>query len=74
MLLFHPNYDVSLLLHYENLRCWYSLEAPRRGASNENPQHMVSCRNKYNRYSSYMELGVIPESDNKTIYYPFCCI
>ena len=25
---------------------WYSLEAPRRGASNEYPQHMFSWRNK----------------------------
>ena len=25
---------------------WYSLEAPRRGASNEYPQHMFSLRNK----------------------------
>ena len=25
---------------------WYSLEAPRRGASNEFPQHMFSWRNK----------------------------
>ena len=25
---------------------WYSLEAPRQGASNEYPQHMFSLRNK----------------------------
>ena len=25
---------------------WYSLEAPRRGTSNEYPQHMFSLRNK----------------------------
>ena len=25
---------------------WYTLEAPRRGASNEYPQHMFSWRNK----------------------------
>ena len=25
---------------------WYSLEAPRRGTSNEYPQHMFSWRNK----------------------------
>ena len=30
----------------DNIRCWYSLEAPRRGASNEYPQHMFSLRNK----------------------------
>ena len=27
---------------------WYSLEAPRRGTSNEYPQHMFSSRNKKN--------------------------
>ena len=27
---------------------WYSLEAPRRGASNEYPQHMFLWRNKKN--------------------------
>ena len=27
---------------------WYSLEAPRRGASNEYPQHMFLWRNKEN--------------------------
>ena len=27
---------------------WYSLEAPRRGASNEYPQHIFSWRNKKN--------------------------
>ena len=29
---------------------WYSLEAPRRGASNEYPQHMFSCRSTKNIY------------------------
>ena len=31
-----------------NICCGYSLEAPRRGASNEYPQHMFSWRNKKN--------------------------
>ena len=30
----------------ENIYYGYSLEAPRRGASNEYPQHMFSLRNK----------------------------
>ena len=30
----------------ENICCGYSLEAPRRGASNEYPQHMFLSRNK----------------------------
>ena len=31
---------------------WYSLEAPRRGASNEYPQHLFSWRNKKNTMGS----------------------
>ena len=33
--------NVFLFLH-KNICCGYSLEAPRRGASNEYPQHMFS--------------------------------
>ena len=32
----------------KNICCRYSLEAPRRGASNEYPQHTYSSRNKKN--------------------------
>ena len=41
---------------------WYSLEAPRRGASNEYPQHMFSWINKKNigafqlKNAPYLEL------------------
>ena len=43
------------MLH-ENMCCGYSIEAPQRytlkvpqrGAFNEYPQHMFSCRNKQN--------------------------
>ena len=47
-----PRYGVPrklffLFLH-ENVCCGYSLEVPRRGASNEYPQHMFSCRIKKN--------------------------
>ena len=31
---------------HENIRCGYSIEAPRRCASIEYPQLMFSCRNK----------------------------
>ena len=34
---------------------WYSLEAPRRGASNEYPQHMFSLWNKKNIDSFLVE-------------------
>ena len=37
---------IFFLFHHENICCGYSLEAPRRGASNEYPQHMFSWRNK----------------------------
>ena len=38
----HNSFLISLQKHM----LWYSLEAPRRGASNEYPQHMFSWRNK----------------------------
>ena len=31
---------ISFLFLYKNIRCGYSLEVPRRGTSNEYPQHM----------------------------------
>ena len=34
------------LISPQKICCGYSLEAPRRGASNEYLQHMFSCRNK----------------------------
>ena len=37
---------ISFLFLNKNICCGYSLEAPRRGASNEHPQHMFSLRNK----------------------------
>ena len=37
---------IFFLLLDENICCGYSLEAPRRGTSNEYPQHMFSSRNK----------------------------
>ena len=42
-------YSFFLFLH-KNIRCGYSLEAPRRGASNEYPQRLFSWRNKKNIY------------------------
>ena len=35
------------LLPHKSICCWYSLEAPLWGASNEYPQHMFSCRCYY---------------------------
>ena len=36
---------IFFLFLHENIRCGYSLEAPRWGASSEYPQHMFSWRN-----------------------------
>ena len=42
-------YPVNIfLISPQKHMLWYSLEAPRRGASNEYPQHMFSWRNKKN--------------------------
>ena len=52
---------------------WYSLEAPRRGASNECPQHIVLLRNQYFSAEKlpYLEPYVVlffrPEEDPDTI-------
>ena len=43
---------IFTLFVHENICCRYSLEAPRRGASNEYPQHMYSRRNKKYQYFS----------------------
>ena len=37
---------MSFLFLLENICCGYSLEVPRRGASNEYPQQMILWRNK----------------------------
>ena len=47
---FNPKVLILFLLLHENICYGYSLEAPRRGASNEYPQHMFSWRNKKNIY------------------------
>ena len=35
----------------KNIDCWYSLEPPWRGGSNEYPQSMFWNKNKKNRYT-----------------------
>ena len=62
-----------LFLH-ENIYCWYSLEAPRRGASNEYSQYMFLWRNEKNsgtfwlKKASYLELCLLlciaPDKDS----------
>ena len=37
---------IFFLFLHENIYCGYSLEVPRRGVSNEYPQHMFLWRNK----------------------------
>ena len=46
---------------YTNTCCWYSLEVPHRGASNEYPQHMFSWRNKKKCQSFWLEKIVLME-------------
>ena len=43
-----PKIDIFLISRRK--RCGYSLEAPHRGTSNENPQPMFSLRNKKSIY------------------------
>ena len=37
----------------QNIDCWYSLEPPRWGGSNEYPQYMFLSRNKKNNVYPY---------------------
>ena len=37
------------LISAQNIDCWYSLELPHRGSSNEYPQSMLLSRNKKNK-------------------------
>ena len=41
------NSDI-FLISAQNIDCWYSLEPPQRGGSNEYPQSMYLSRNKKN--------------------------
>ena len=52
---FHPkneNFQIKILIFFnisaQNIDCWYSLEPPRRGGSNEYPQSMFLNWNKKN--------------------------
>ena len=50
---YHPKNEIDKNFWYfhisaQNIDCWYSLEQPRRGGSNEYPQSMISSRNKKN--------------------------
>ena len=49
---------ISFLFPDENICCGYSLEAPRRGASNGFPQHMFLSRNKKKILCGYPILSV----------------
>ena len=58
-----------------NIDCGYTLEPPRRGGSNENPQSMFWIRNKKNRYTPanpsfffYTKLGF------KGVYFSWTCL
>ena len=39
------------LIFAQNIYCWYTLEPPQRGGSNEYPQSMFWSKNKKNMYT-----------------------
>ena len=43
-------FDIFLIFA-QNVDCWYTLEPPRRGGSNEYAQSMFWSKNKKNRYT-----------------------
>ena len=78
VLAFNKKVRIFLLFLKENICCGYSLEAPRRGASNEYPQHIFLLRNNKKRISliwrddnnannlnSYMKKGLIACANNE---------
>ena len=48
---FSPKLLIFFLFLHESICCWYSLEAPNGGASNEYPQYMFLWRNKKNGHA-----------------------
>ena len=48
-------YPVNIFISPRKHMLWYSLEAPRRGASNEYPQYMFLRRNKKNINTFWIE-------------------
>ena len=51
------SFQIKILIFFhisaQNIDCGYSLEPPRRGGSNENPQSMFLSRNKKNNVYPY---------------------
>ena len=45
---FQTKIQIFFHISAQNIDCWYSLEPPRRGGSNDNPQSMFLSRNKKN--------------------------
>ena len=43
-------FDIFLIFA-QNIDCWYTLEPPQRGGSNEYPQSMFWSKNKKNMYT-----------------------
>ena len=48
---FHWKFFYIFLIFAQNKDCGYTLEPPRRGGSNNNPQSMFWSKNKKNRYT-----------------------
>ena len=46
---------LSQILH-KSICCWYSLEVPPQGTSNEYQQHMFLWRNKTNYQKNYLQM------------------
>ena len=57
----------------ENICCGYSLEAPRRGASNEYPQHMFLSRNKKNIDTFWLKKSALSRAMDKylSLFVPY---
>ena len=53
---------------------WYSLEAPRRGASNDYSQHIFLCRNKKNIMRIPVRFGAVANTKKKHLVLVKACL
>ena len=65
-------FDIFLIVA-QNIDCWYTLEPPRRGGSNEYPQSMFWSKNKKNRYTPAYPSFAIKQVGFKGVFITRTC-
>ena len=70
---FIPKMLISVLFVHINIWCGYSFEVPRRGASNEYPQHTFSLTNK-SIYQATPPIWTFGSFCDSNLYHYFSCV